>query len=169
VSPNRPDWGDPIEKDEWPEEPTEPTPEERARYAVQAAEDMTRLTRYAILLSVAAVLVGLAAAAAGIAGAETFARGLTIGCLVCIVNLRLLARGTWAMLAERDTLKAGLGFASSLGLLVAAAIVVGVRYPDQLFGFAIGLAVPAPAGVWFGLSLKNRAPPDGEGSGAEAP
>lgn len=138
--------------------------EERARRRERASEDLRLLTRYAVVISAGGLLLSFGAVLLGWPGAETFARGLLIGCLVSVLNLRVLARAAWALIADRDLLRALLGFGASFTLLVGAAAFLAVKHPELVLGFGLGLALPAPAGVWFGLKLKD----DGDGSSERA-
>ncbi len=135
------------------------SPEERARRREKAGEDLRMLTRYSLRISAAGMALAFGAVLLGWQGADTFLRGLTIGCLVSVVNLRVLARAAWALLADRDLVRALFGFAASFTLLVGAATFLAFRHPELVLGFGIGLGLPAPAGVWFGLKLKQD---DGE-------
>lgn len=135
--------------------------EERVRRRLRAAEDLRLLTRYAIIISVIGAALSFTAVLLGWPGAETFTRGLLIGCLVSVLNLRVLARAGWALLADRDLVRALLGFAASFTLLVGAATFLAFRHPELVLGFGLGLSLPAPAGVWFGLKLKaDQDPPE---------
>lgn len=135
------------------------SPEERARRHARALEEVRQLTRYALRLSAAGMVIAAVPVLLGWSGAESFLRGLIVGSLVSILNLRVLARAIWALIADRDYLRAGFGLMASFALLVGAAVLLALRFPELVLGFGVGLAVPAPAGVWFGLRLKQD---DGE-------
>lgn len=143
---------------ESPEE--ELSPEERQRREARALDDVKQLTRYAMRISAAGMLLAAIPVWLGWSGAEAFLRGLIVGCLVSILNLRVLARAIWALIADRDYLRAGFGIISSFTLLVGAAALLALRFPELVLGFGVGLALPAPAGVWFGLRLKPDDPED---------
>lgn len=138
--------------------------EERARRRERASEDLRLLTRYAVVISAGGLLLSFGAVLLGWPGAETFTRGLLVGCLVSVLNLRVLARAAWALMADRDLVRALLGFGASFTLLVGTAALLAVKHPELVLGFGIGLSLPAPAGVWFGLRLRD----DGEGSSERA-
>ena len=123
---------------------------ERAR---RADEDVQRLTRYGVLLSVAAVLVAALAALFGVKGAASFAPGLAIGCAVATVNLRVLARSGWAVLSGEGAARALLGFGVSFLVLVSAAFWLVLAHRDWLIGFGVGLGLPAAVGLWYGIRL----------------
>lgn len=129
--------------------------EERARRRTRASEDLRQLTRYAVVISAAGVSLSVVAVLFGWPGAETFTRGLVVGCLVSVLNLRVLARASWALLADKDLLRALFGFGASFTLLAGSATFLAFRHPELVLGFGLGLALPAPAGVWFGLKLKD--------------
>lgn len=131
--------------------------EEHARRQQRATEDLRALTRYALVLSAVGLSLSLGAVLLGWQGADVFARGLLIGCLVSVLNLRLLARAGWALLADKDILRALLGFGASFLLLVGTAAFVAVKLPEMVLGFGLGLSLPAPAGIWFGIRLKDDA------------
>lgn len=131
------------------------SPEERERRRERALDDVKRLTRYALRLSAIGMAVAAVPALLGWSGADTFLRGLIVGCLVSVLNLRVLARAVWALIADKDYLRALFGMVASFTLLVGTAALLALRFPDLVLGFGIGLALPAPAGVWFGLKLKH--------------
>jgi hypothetical protein len=132
------------------------SPEERARRAREASADITRLMRYGVVLAAVGMIAAAAAVALGVEGARPFAHGLAVGAIAMLLNLRLLAAASWALMADQDLLRALLGFAVSFGLLVAIAGAVAFVFPEWILGFAVGLALPAPAGIWFGLRLRDE-------------
>ncbi|MFZ9888526.1 MAG: hypothetical protein ACO3JL_13595 [Myxococcota bacterium] len=134
--------------------PPEFTDEERETQRRRADIDVARLTRYGVWLSVTGVGLSAVLAALGVSGAGTFSRGLLLGCLVSLLNLRVIARAGWAMLVDRDVPRALLGVTASFSLLMGAAVFLVLSHPDLLLGFGFGLALPAAAGVWFGLTLR---------------
>lgn len=144
--------------DEFHPEP-ELSPEEKVR---RANEDVQRLTRYGVLLSVAAVGVALVAALLGVKGADAFAPGLAIGCAVSTLNLRLLARAGWSVISGEGAVRALLSFGASFTMLMAAAVWLVLAHPEWLIGFGIGLALPAAVGLWYGLHLKGTLDPGEE-------
>jgi hypothetical protein len=139
-----------------PRELEDLSPEERERRAKSSANDVKLLTRYALICSAVGLGIAVLAVRAGVQGAEPFARGLTVGALTTLLNLRLLARGAWSLMAHKDALQGALFMGGSVALLVGVASFLAVRYPDLVLGFGLGLALPAPAGIWFGLKLKSR-------------
>ena len=152
---HRPQSGGPDEgaaEEEWVE-----TPEERTKRSTQADADVRALMRSAVLLGAGSVGVAALAAAWGITGARALAEGLAIGGLVAILNLRVLARAIWALVADKDLSRALLGFGASLALVAGSAAYVAFAHAPLALGFALGLALPAPAGIWFGLRLQRYA------------
>lgn len=143
---------------ETPVDEDELTPEERDKRAERANRDMATLMRIAMLLGAAGVGAAVAAAALGVDGAMSLAHGLAIGSLIAILNLRVLARSIWALTADHDLPRGLLGFGASFMLLAGSAAYVAFAHPHLVLGFAVGLALPAPAGVWFGLRLAAEPP-----------
>jgi hypothetical protein len=145
-----------TDESELPPEDEAPLPEEeRLRRADRANADMRTLMRAAILLGAVGVGAAATAAALGVPGARLLAHGLAVGSLVAILNLRVLARAIWALTADKDLPRALLGFGASFTLLSGSAAYVAFAHPHLVLGFALGLALPAPAGVWFGLRLQQ--------------
>ena len=137
-------------------EPAPPDDVEQGQSRRESAADVARLSRYGAVLAVAGMGAAAAFVALGIDGARPFAHGLALGAIATLLNLRLLAHGAWALLVEHDATRAALYFGGSFFLLVLAAFVVALGFADWTLGFAAGLALPAPAGIWFGLRLRRR-------------
>ena len=142
------------------------TAQQREDRRHQAGADITRLMRYGAILAAAGMILAAAGVALGVPGARPFANGLAVGAIATLLNLRMLAKASWSLMADQDLPRALIGFALSFSVLVAAAGVVAWRFPDWILGFAIGLAIPAPAGLWFGLRLRHD--PEDEATEDEA-
>lgn len=127
----------------------------RARRRQHANAEVARLTQYGVVLSVLAASLGLLAQMAGIPGAENFVPGLTVGCVVATINLRLLAQGAWSILSGEGVIAAIFGFGFSLLLLVSTALWLVLAHASWLIGFGVGLGLPAAVGLWYGWHLSR--------------
>jgi hypothetical protein len=115
-----------------------------------AAEDARELTRVSIATAAALIAIALALALLGVPGAESAAKGLVVGCGVAVLNLRLLANGSWALFRGRP-LRVIVSFGASAVVLLASAAFVALLHRDWLLGYALGLALPAVAGFVYAV------------------
>lgn len=123
----------------------------------RALVDRARLLSAAI--KVAAVLVGLSALAwfFGVDGAKNLTLGLLFGTLTAVVNLALLAESIWALFESR--VAAGLLYGgASFALLLLVAFALGSIEPAWLFGYGLGITLPAFAGVVVALAPNAKSP-----------
>lgn len=136
-------------EDEYTVDPDAPKTEaEKAQAALRELDVMTRLA-----LSITALATGVAF----VVGSAALAKGVLLGSAASILNLRVLAKAGWALLAGSSASKPGagkqalLGFLGSFALLIGAACFVAFVVPDWMLGFGLGLAMPAVVGVAWAM------------------
>jgi hypothetical protein len=131
-----------------PRELEDLSPEERERRAKSSANDVKLLTRYALICSAVGLGIAVLAVRAGVQGAEPFARGLTVGALTTLLNLRLLARGAWSLMAHKDALQ--------------GALFMGARWPSS---WASRASSPCATPTWCWASASASRCPRPRASG----
>ena len=147
-------WEDDApEDDEWPEA-VPLTDEELRAQTEEAREQLAALTRRALIIAVVAILATQILARLGIGVTEPFAYGIAVGTIVSTINLRVLGNALWGLLSGQKVLPTIL-LGASLGMLFGVGAWIAFTRADWMLGFGLGIALPVPAGVWFGLSLKG--------------
>lgn len=133
-----------IDEDEYIVDADAPkTDAEKSAAAEKELDAVTKLS-----LSIAAIATGLAF----VVGSAALGKGVLLGSVASILNLRVLAKAGWAMLAGKGSGKqALLGFVGSFALLIGAACFVAFVVPDWVLGFGLGLAMPAVVGVAWAM------------------
>lgn len=130
------------------------SPEERAR---KAENERLLLTHYGIFYSVVSITALGLAEGLGIPGADTFLRGLMVGCAMAVLNLHLLAKACWGVLTGQRGLGSLAGFGLSFTLLMAAAYWLVRHHPEWLLGFGFGLTLPVLVGFSYAFHLRKEA------------
>ena len=120
-----------------------------------AEEDARALTSLGIIVGLCAVGVSAAFGFWGVEGAWPFTFGLALGCGAAVLNLRVLARASWALF--QDGVLAGvLGFGASFALMIGIAFWLSRSHPDWMLGFGIGLALPGLVGIAYAVRETRR-------------
>lgn len=120
----------------------------------RALLDRARLLSAAFKVAVALVALSSIAWVLGVDGGRALTIGLVFGTLTALVNLALLAEGVWALFEGRVV--AGLLFGgASFVLLLLVAFALLQFEPAWLFGYGIGLTLPAFAGVVVALAPRR--------------
>lgn len=133
--------------DEYVPDPDAPTTDEGKQQL--AEKELDAVTKLA--LSIAALATGLAL----VVGSASFGKGVLLGSIAAVVNLRVLAKAGWGLLSGKA--KGGsvlVGFLASFGFLIAASAFVAFVKPDWVLGFGAGLALPALVGVVWATTRK---------------
>ena len=135
------------------EEPIPLTDEQRAAQQREAEQILTKLTNYGIALTAACTGLAFLAWQMGY-GSAGFTKGIAVGALLSVVNLRILGRAIWGFLVgDRSSSMMALLF--SLLLILAITAVVALRAPSWALGYGLGMAMPIPVGIWFALKLPH--------------
>lgn len=130
------------------------SPEEQAR---NAETDRLLLTHYGVFYSVVSITALGLAEGLGIPGADTFLRGLMVGCTMAVLNLHLLAKACWGALTGQRGLGSLAGFGLSFTLLMTAAYWLVRHHPEWLLGFGFGLTLPVLVGFSYAFHLRKEA------------
>lgn len=130
------------------------SPEERAR---KAEHDRLLLTHYGIFYSVVSITALGLAEGLGIPGADSFLRGLMVGCPMAVLNLHLLAKACWGVLTGQRGMGSLAGFGLSFTLLMASAFWLVRHHPNWILGFGFGLTLPILVGFSYALHLRKEA------------
>lgn len=131
------------------------TPEEQIVQDQQAREALSKLLTYGIALTLFIAGFVLMLSWFGVPKTEPFAYGFLTGGIVCVLNMNALGRATWALF-RGEKLMPILGFGASLALLAGAAFFIASTKSHWVMGFAIGLTMPVPVGLWFARSLTKQ-------------
>jgi|GEM_PF-1908478 len=77
-----------------------------------------------------------------------FTPGFGIGATLATVNLGVMAKATYGFFnGEKGS--AAFAFAMSIALLLGGAVWVATNHSTWLFGYCVGIALPAMSGVWY--------------------
>jgi hypothetical protein len=148
----REEWGT---HEAWGETSEPLSDEELARQTAEAQAALKRLTLYGLAVTTLAASIAFVFWKTGTPGAEGFTKGVTIGGLLGVLNLRILARALWKLMSG-DKLAPMLGLGASFALLLCTAFWLVQNYESWVMGFGVGLALPAPTGIWFAWSVVRR-------------
>jgi hypothetical protein len=144
-------WSD----DEGYQEDPEAAPSVEGRID-QMADELRKLLRSSFIATVAMsalIIIWDLVRAQGFATTT----GFLIGSSVATLNLWLLAGGFFALLrGRRATPRALLAFGGSFIGLVMLCVFIVVAKREWTFGFALGLATPAIAGILYGRTLRKN-------------
>lgn len=122
--------------------PDPDAPKDAAARHEKAMTELDLVTRIATGLAAAATI------AAWLLGSAALGKGVLLGSMTSILNLRVLARVGWTMLSGSGDARGALaGFLGSFALLIGAAAFVAFVQPTWTLGFGLGLAMPAAVGV----------------------
>ena len=147
------DRGRADEEDEWPEV-VPLTDEEQAAQDEEAKDQLAALTRRALIIAVVAILLTQVLARLGLWVTEPFAYGIAVGVIVSTINLRVLGNALWSLLSGQKVFPTIL-LGASLGMLFGVGAWIAFTRSTWMLGFGLGIALPVPAGIWFGLSLRD--------------
>lgn len=122
-------------------------------------EDLRRLTRTSLLTTTAvAFLLFLTDAWNGHGYSNTV--GFAVGGTLATLNLWILAGGYFAVVDQRAVVpRLLLAFVGSMVVMFGVALYVVVARREWTLGFALGIAVPALAGIIYGLQKRPTPKP----------
>jgi len=129
--------------------------EEQIAQDHQARQALSKLMTYGFALTFLITCICYGLSLLGVPRAEPFAYGFLTGGTVCVLNMNALGRATWALF-RGEKLTPILGFGASLALLAGAAFFIASTKSHWVMGFAIGLTMPVPIGLWFARTLTQQ-------------